>query len=338
MRAKDEHVLFTCMLESMQEILPGDSSEGASMEISMLKEYICFAKYMNVTKAAKHLHMAPSSLSRHIAFMEKELGAELIAKTDQRLIMTAAGSMLLNSACSIVAEYDDLTGKISAMNNAHVADIFIDYALDDRAIIENISLAYRSLSADIKGAAVRTNSVVDHNMIRALDEGTVDIAIFYDVSELDTDKYHIAPLFEDEIEVVLPLSIAPDDLPRSPADLTDFFIPWLTASKDNYLNRVLSLFDACEHKPAVRWIDAASMDEFFMRPLQNNEMWLASKRQFTTYASSVPLCFRTTTNLHELVDCDTKLIRYAVYPKNYANPVTPEFVKAMQTAATELPG
>lgn len=307
------------------------------MEISMLKEYICFAKYMNVTKAAKQLHMAPSSLSRHIAFMEKELGADLITKTDQRLIMTAAGSMLLNSACSIIAEYDDLTEKVNAMNDAHVADIFIDYALDDRAIIENISLAYRSLTADIKGVAVRTNSAANHNMLKALDEGAVDIAIFYDVSELDASKFNIIPLFEDEIEVVLPLSVAPDNLPRRPEDLTDFFIPWLTASKDNYLNRVLSLFDECEHKPAVHWVAAASMDEFFMRPLQNNEMWLASKRQFTTYATSVPQCFRETTNLHKLVDCDSRLMRYAVYPKCYANSVTPEFVKAMQAAAAYLP-
>lgn len=307
------------------------------MEIAMLKEFICFAHHMNVTKAAKQLHMAPSSLSRHIAFMEKELGSPLFTKSDQRLAMTAAGSMLLNSACNIVAEYDDLMSRISELNHAHIANLYIDYALDDRSIVENISLAYRSFSADIKGVTIRANSAGGRNMIKALDEGTIDIAILYDVTNLDADKYNIVPLFEDEIEVVLPVSAAPDDLPRSPIELTDLFIPWPIGARDNYLERVLSLFDDCEHKPSVRWVDASSMDEFFMRPLQNNEMWLASKRQFTTYATSVPQCFLAATKLHRLKDCNAEFIRYAVYRKECANRATPEFVKAMQLSAKDLP-
>ena len=85
------------------------------MEIDMLREFITFSRHMNVTKAADELHLAPSSLSRHISIMERELGIPLVAHKGARLFLTTAGSQLLDEASAITARYDALLDRKSVV-------------------------------------------------------------------------------------------------------------------------------------------------------------------------------------------------------------------------------
>ena len=44
------------------------------MDLSYLREFITFSEYMNVSEAARRIHMAQPTLSHHIASVEKEVG------------------------------------------------------------------------------------------------------------------------------------------------------------------------------------------------------------------------------------------------------------------------
>lgn len=88
--------------------LPGDSGrnvEGAAMRIETLEEFIVVAKHLNMTKAAREIHVSQPSLSARIASMEKELGYRLFTRSNTGMALTDAGVAFLESAQDVVGSY-----------------------------------------------------------------------------------------------------------------------------------------------------------------------------------------------------------------------------------------
>lgn len=300
------------------------------MEIDMLREFITFSRHMNVTKAADELHLAPSSLSRHISIMERELGIPLVAHKGARLFLTTAGSQLLDEASAITARYDALLERISGLKHSCFEDVRIAYALDDRSVIDTVSLAYISLKDALNGMSVRSENIRVKGIFDALKNNEIDIAIMYDLADVDLTIYCAVPLMDDSILVALPKSAATASLREvTPSDVMNRIVPWPSASRDNYLQRALRLFDACEKKPAIHWVDADNMDTFFMHILDEQEMWFFSKRQYESYANCVPTCFMSSIVVCEVKDADAAFKRYAVYRRDTRNEAVPLFAQAL---------
>ncbi|MEG0322650.1 MAG: LysR family transcriptional regulator [Raoultibacter sp.] len=303
------------------------------MEIEMLREFITFSKHMNVTKAADELHLAPSSLSRHISAMEKELGLPLITHKATKLLLTTAGSQLLDAASVITASYDSLMQKVGGLKESGLSDIRIAYALDDRAIIDRISLAYASLCTAIDGLTVRSECIREKTIYEALGSGDVDIAIMYDLAGVDLLTYSAVPLMEDSILIALPKTAAFEGVTSiAPCEVMGRSVPWPTASRDNYLERAMRMFDGCEKKPPVHWIDADNMDTFFMHMLDDQEMWFFSKKQYEEYRNCVPTCFMNSIVVCEVQGVDAAFTRYAVYRTDTPNREAALFAEAMASA------
>lgn len=74
------------------------------MDIDQLKEFVVFARYLNFNSAARNLHIAESTLSKHISAMERETGIALISHGKSPEI-TPAGMLFLESASEIVSQY-----------------------------------------------------------------------------------------------------------------------------------------------------------------------------------------------------------------------------------------
>lgn len=64
------------------------------MNISYLEEFLTFSRYMNVSEAARQLHVAQPTLSNHIAALEKEFGCDLVAR-GKTMRLTPAGRGVL---------------------------------------------------------------------------------------------------------------------------------------------------------------------------------------------------------------------------------------------------
>lgn len=77
------------------------------MRLSYLKEFVALANYSKLTAAARALHMSPSTLSQHLAALEKETGCELFSR-DGGFTLTREGEMALEHAQRIIFEYDEL--------------------------------------------------------------------------------------------------------------------------------------------------------------------------------------------------------------------------------------
>lgn len=299
--------------------------------LAEFREFIVFAKHLNVTRAAEELHVSTSTLSRHLAALEREIGMPLIRREGASAALTPVGSLVLKKASTLVGEYDSLLEQVEHYRADASYVLRVAYALDDRTIIDALSLAKLRLKQTYGGFNVQPFHGRGQSGRDALQAGEVDVCIDYNLDEgaLAHDGIVAVPLMADSIVLALPKGTFPDQGPVHVSQVCRRYIPRPSASFDNYFDRVLGLFAGCDQRPPTRFIDAATMDEFFMHALDPDEMWLFSRRQFFDYASSIPLSYRASCEVHELAGCDTRYRRYAMYRADNPNRLVAQFVETL---------
>ncbi|MBR4162570.1 MAG: LysR family transcriptional regulator, partial [Solobacterium sp.] len=80
------------------------------MEIHYIIEFVDLADTKSYSESAKNLHISQSSLSRHIQFLEKELGEPLFVRSTRKMALSPFGRSYLPYAKKI-AEANRLAEK-----------------------------------------------------------------------------------------------------------------------------------------------------------------------------------------------------------------------------------
>jgi DNA-binding transcriptional LysR family regulator len=76
------------------------------MHLQLLHYFQCIARLGNFTKAALELHITQPALSKQMARLENEMGAELFIRTGRGIKLTEAGSRLLFHSERILADWE----------------------------------------------------------------------------------------------------------------------------------------------------------------------------------------------------------------------------------------
>lgn len=76
------------------------------MHIELFGEFVVLAEELNYHSAARRLNVAQSTLSKHIAVLEREYGTALFARDRGGVTLTASGSVLLESAKEICDAFE----------------------------------------------------------------------------------------------------------------------------------------------------------------------------------------------------------------------------------------
>lgn len=76
------------------------------MQLQLLEYFQCIARLGNFTKAAQELHIAQPALSKQMARLENEIGAELFIRTGRGIKLTEAGNRLLFHCERILADWN----------------------------------------------------------------------------------------------------------------------------------------------------------------------------------------------------------------------------------------
>jgi LysR family nitrogen assimilation transcriptional regulator len=74
------------------------------VEIRQLEYFVQIARQQGFSRAAAHLFVAQSALSRQIGLLEQELGVSLLMRTRQGVLLTEAGEVFLQRAESIIRQ------------------------------------------------------------------------------------------------------------------------------------------------------------------------------------------------------------------------------------------
>ncbi len=75
------------------------------MFMSWITEFLCVARKMNITAAARELNMSQPNLSRHLKQLEAELGFPLFVTKNRRIHLTTAGKHFLDNAAIMNAKF-----------------------------------------------------------------------------------------------------------------------------------------------------------------------------------------------------------------------------------------
>src|ERR1700693_1575822 len=72
------------------------------MEMHQLRYFAAVARTGNFSRAARECHVAQPSLSQQISKLEDEVGERLFERTQRKVLLTGAGSLLLAHAARIL--------------------------------------------------------------------------------------------------------------------------------------------------------------------------------------------------------------------------------------------
>lgn len=78
------------------------------LSFSHLREFVVFARYLNISKAADVLYLSQSNLSKHLKQLDAELGFPLTAKKGNQILLTDEGEHFLTGAQALLSDYDAL--------------------------------------------------------------------------------------------------------------------------------------------------------------------------------------------------------------------------------------
>src|SRR5678815_4818062 len=78
------------------------------MDLRRLRTFVAVAELRTVSKAALHLHISQSALSRQVADLEQELCLGLFDRVGRRLVLTAIGEELLADCRGVLGQVRSL--------------------------------------------------------------------------------------------------------------------------------------------------------------------------------------------------------------------------------------
>lgn len=89
------------------------------METTYLQEYVRIADRGSFTAAARELHLTQSTLSKHVAVLEREFGIELFVRDRAGISLTEAGRLLYQQALQFDALLNQTKALVGSARNRH---------------------------------------------------------------------------------------------------------------------------------------------------------------------------------------------------------------------------
>ncbi|MGI0119784.1 LysR family transcriptional regulator [Zooshikella sp. RANM57] len=93
--------------------------------LESLRVFLSVARHTSFAKAATQLNLSSSSVSRHVAELEKELGVILLTRSTRNVALTAAGKTLFEQASQIVSSLDELGDNLKESSEHIRGDVSI---------------------------------------------------------------------------------------------------------------------------------------------------------------------------------------------------------------------
>ena len=95
------------------------------MDFLRIKYFLALAEHLNYTKAANHLFISQSMLSRHIKSIEAEAGATLFNRNTREVTLTPAGKILADGLKNLDIEYNALLEQAKTAQIGYTGEIRI---------------------------------------------------------------------------------------------------------------------------------------------------------------------------------------------------------------------
>jgi DNA-binding transcriptional LysR family regulator len=165
------------------------------MDLRRLKTFVAIADLGTVSKAALHLRISQSALSRQISDLEQELRVSLFDRVGRRLVLTAIGEELLGDCRSVLGQVGSLGERVQLLKGGDCGALKV--AASPQMIESVLSTFLPRYAARFPNVQVKLTEALGPAQVALLERGEVHLGIRHDQGIDPSLGSH--PLLPDEV-------------------------------------------------------------------------------------------------------------------------------------------
>ena len=172
------------------------------MDIEQLKYFVTLCKFRHLTQTSDRLFISQSSLSKHIAQLEQEVGVHLFDRVGHSMHITTAGQDFLKFAQNVVAQHEKILLQIQNYLNQTSQSLTIGtIPILAQYDFHKKILEFEKTNPECELLIIEDNS---KSVLKMLDDEIVELAILR-TTFLPSEEYRQIKLAEDKLVLVTAL-------------------------------------------------------------------------------------------------------------------------------------
>lgn len=227
------------------------------MTTDQMKQFITAANCLNFTEAAKALFISPSSLSRNITGIERELNIQLFYRDNRSVRLTPAGKVLLEDLKKILDDYLYSVSRAQQIQRGEFSTLNIGI-LDGHMISGQFPMVIRQLEEQHPNISVNLFRGSFGALVRALYSGDADLIISLEFSLRHREQLRLLPISRTHDYLAV---LASDPLAQksqiTPEDISNSVCIGISAEDSDYAN---SLSQQLQHTYGCILKDAPNLE------------------------------------------------------------------------------
>jgi len=219
------------------------------VNLDLLRSFITVVDHGSLNRAAEHLRVSQSTLTRQMHALEHEVGGSLFERSPSGVALTATGHGLLAGIKPVLEKFDAVMAETRKRARGQSSALSIGYMPSAAAEFLHPALsALRKKHPEIK---VRLIDLSPGEQIEALRRGDLDLALIGDPGQFIGREFYVRKIASLPVLVALPESHAhADDKEVLLADLrNDHFVGALDSDLPGHNRWIMKLCRSAGFRP-----------------------------------------------------------------------------------------
>jgi DNA-binding transcriptional LysR family regulator len=171
------------------------------MEYRQLKFFVAVAEELHFTRASARLRIAQPHLSQEIRRLEREIGADLFARTKRSVALTPAGHMFLRHVRALLDSTVDAVHATQRASRGEIGRIKLGFvSAASFGVIPDAMVRFRSAYPDVE---VLLNELNSDEGLEGVRSGQLDLCLLHPPRTVDP-AINIETVWLEPLVVVLP--------------------------------------------------------------------------------------------------------------------------------------
>lgn len=177
------------------------------MNLEQLRSFTEVARERHFTRAADLLHLAQPSLSRQIAALEADLGAEVFVRSRGGVTLTPAGEILLPHARRMLADAESIRRELAELAGLQRGRVRL--GATPTLCVSLVAEVLRDFRAAHPAIEIHLSEQGSRRLLQELGGGELDLALITTSDATSAERFTVAPLLAEELVVISSASAPP---------------------------------------------------------------------------------------------------------------------------------
>jgi DNA-binding transcriptional LysR family regulator len=210
-----------------------------NMEFRALRSFTILADHLHFAKAAANLHLSQSALSVQIRNLEQDLKVELFIRNRRSVMLTPAGSVLLQDARRLLRDSALARSNVQRAARGQLGRLRIAFV--STAATEFIPSVVRTFKDNYPDVELTMRNLTTSHQVDAFRREEIDVGLVR--LPLSTDQLWITPLHKEPFICFLPKNHALAKKARiHPSALSrELFVMYARAQAPGFYDRILRI-------------------------------------------------------------------------------------------------